>query len=134
MDMKKFTDHYAAYETQKGQPSMIGTSFIMGILAMALAYILGLPFGVLMARNKDKFADKLAWCTSSSSSPCPHSRTSISSAISAQRSSICRRIFTTYGPGDVRPWILPIISLALPSIESLMLWTRRSCVDQMTPL
>lgn len=59
MDMKKFTDHYAAYETQKGQPSMIGTSFIMGILAMALAYILGLPFGVLMARNKDKFADKL---------------------------------------------------------------------------
>lgn len=59
MDMKKFTDHYASFETQKNQPSMIGTSFIMGLFAMAVAYILGLPFGVLMARNKDKFADKL---------------------------------------------------------------------------
>ena len=38
---------------------------------------------------------------------------------------------TAYGPGDVRSWILPIISLALPSIASLMLWTRRYVVDQM---
>jgi len=31
----------------------------------------------------------------------------------------------------VRSWILPIVSLALPSIASLMLWTRRYVVDQM---
>lgn len=40
-------------------------------------------------------------------------------------------VFTTYGAGDIRSWILPIISLALPSISGLMLWTRRYVVDQM---
>ena len=39
-------------------------------------------------------------------------------------------IFTTFGPSDIRSWILPIISLALPSISSLMLWIRRYVVDQ----
>ena len=59
MDTKKFPDHYADYEVYRNQPSMIGTSFRMGIIAMILAYALGLPFGLLMARRKDKLADKL---------------------------------------------------------------------------
>lgn len=53
MDKKKFNDNYADYEVFRNQPSMIGTSFIMGLLAMGLAYLLGLPIGVLMARRKD---------------------------------------------------------------------------------
>jgi len=40
-------------------------------------------------------------------------------------------VFTTKGAGDITSWILPIISLALPSISGLMLWTRRYVVDQM---
>ena len=56
MDRKKFVDNYASYETFKDQPSMIGTSFTMGIFAMLFAYALGLPFGVLMARKKEKLA------------------------------------------------------------------------------
>ena len=40
-------------------------------------------------------------------------------------------MFPVLGPSDVRSWILPIISLALPSISSLMLWSRRYVVDQM---
>ena len=40
-------------------------------------------------------------------------------------------VFPVLGPSDVRSWILPIISLALPSISSLMLWSRRYVVDQM---
>ena len=59
MDMQKFPDHYATFQTQKDQPSMIGTSFIIGIFALLLSYGLGLPIGVLMARRKDKLADKL---------------------------------------------------------------------------
>lgn len=38
--------------------------------------------------------------------------------------------FPIKGAGDIRSWILPIISLSLPSISSLMLWTRRYVVDQ----
>ena len=40
-------------------------------------------------------------------------------------------VFTTFGPKDVRSWILPAVSLALPSISGLMLWMRRYVVDQM---
>ena len=131
MDMKKFTDHYANYETQKGQPSMIGTSFIMGLFAMVLAYVLGLPIGVLMARHKDKFADKLGMVYIIFIIAVPSLAYIYLFRYLGTTLFNLPSVFTTYGPEDIRSWILPIISLALPSIASLMLWTRRYVVDQM---
>ena len=131
MDKKKFVDNYATYETKKNQPSMIGTSFLMGIFAMLLAYGLGLPFGLLMARRKDKLADKLGMVYIIFIIAVPSLayiylfRYLMTSAFDLPT------VFTTYGPGDIRSWILPVISLALPSIAGLMLWTRRYVVDQM---
>ena len=131
MDKKKFTDHYANYDVARNQPSMIGTSFIMGILAMLLAYTIGLSMGVLMARRKDKLADKLGMVYIIFIIAVPslayiylfrYLMTSLFDLPS---------VFTTYGPGDLRSWILPVISLSLPSIAGLMLWTRRYVVDQM---
>ncbi len=131
MDKKKFLDNYASYDTKKNQPSMIGTSFIMGIFAMLLSYGLGLPMGVLMAQHKDRLVDKLGMAYIIFIIAVPslayiylfrYIMTSITSLPS---------VFTTYGPGDWRSWVLPIISLALPSIGGLMLWTRRYVVDQM---
>lgn len=131
MDKKKFVDNYANFETKKNQPSMIGTSFLMGIFAMLFSYGLGLPLGLLMARRKDKLADKLGMVYIIFIIAVPSLayiylfRYLMTSAFDLPS------VFTTYGPGDVRSWILPIISLALPSIASLMLWTRRYVVDQM---
>jgi oligopeptide transport system permease protein len=124
-------DNYATYETKKNQPSMIGTSFLMGIFAMLLAYGLGLPFGLLMARRKDKLADKLGMVYIIFIIAVPSLayiylfRYLMTSAFDLPT------VFTTYGPGDIRSWILPVISLSLPSIAGLMLWTRRYVVDQM---
>ena len=131
MDKKKFVDNYATYETRKNQPSMIGTSFLMGIFAMLLAYGLGLPFGLLMARRKDKLADKLGMVYIIFIIAVPSLayiylfRYLMTSAFDLPT------VFTTYGPGDLRSWVLPVISLSLPSIAGLMLWTRRYVVDQM---
>ena len=131
MDKKKFVDNYATYETKKNQPSMIGTSFLMGIFAMLLAYGLGLPFGLLMARRKDKLADELGMVYIIFIIAVPSLayiylfRYLMTSAFDLPT------VFTTYGPGDLRSWVLPVISLALPSIAGLMLWTRRYVVDQM---
>ena len=131
MDKKKFVDNYATYETKKNQPSMIGTSFLMGIFAMVLAYGLGLPFGLLMARRKDKLADKLGMVYIIFIIAVPSLayiylfRYLMTSAFDLPT------VFTTYGPGDLRSWVLPVISLSLPSIAGLMLWTRRYVVDQM---
>ena len=131
MDRKKFVDNYANYETFKDQPSMVGTSFIMGIIAMGLAYGLGLPFGILMARRKDRLADKLGMAYIIFIIAVPslayiylfrYIMTSLTNLPS---------VFTTYGPGDWRSWVLPIISLSMPQIAGLMLWTRRYVVDQM---
>ena len=131
MDRKKFVDNYANYETFKEQPSMIGTSFIMGIFAMAMAYLLGLPIGVVMARRKDKLADKLGMVYIIFIIAVPSLAYIYLFRYIGTTLLNLPSVFTTYGPGDVRSWILPVVSLALPSIASLMLWTRRYVVDQM---
>ena len=131
MDRKKFVDNYAAYDTFRDQPSMIGTSFIMGIFAMVLAYALGLPIGVLMARKKDKLADKLGMVYIIFIIAVPSLAYIYLFRYLGTTLFNLPSVFTTYGPADIRSWILPIISLALPSIASLMLWTRRYVVDQM---
>ena len=131
MDRKKFVDNYASYEVTRNQPSMIGTSFIMGIFAMVLAYGIGLPVGVLMARNKDKMADKLGMVYIIFIIAVPSLAYIYLFRYFATTLFNLPSVFTTYGPGDVRSWVLPIISLSLPSIAGLMLWTRRYVVDQM---
>lgn len=132
MDRKKFNDNYADYEVFRNQPSMIGTSFIMGLLAMGLAYLLGLPIGVLMARRKDKLADKLGMIYIIFIIAVPSLAYIYLFRYIGTTLFNLPSVFTTYGPGDVRSWILPVISLALPSIANLMLWTRRYVVDQMS--
>ena len=131
MDKKKFVDHYATYDVAKSQPSMIGTSFIMGIFSLVLAYAVGLPVGVLMARKKDKLADKLGMVYIIFIIAVPSLAYIYLFRYIGTTVFNLPSVFTTYGPEDVRSWILPIISLALPSIASLMLWTRRYVVDQM---
>lgn len=131
MDKKKFVDNYADFSSFRSQPSMIGTSFIMGILAMVLAYALGLPIGVLMARKKDRLADKLGMVYIIFIIAVPSLAYIYLFRYLGTTLLGLPTVFTTYGPGDIRSWILPIISLALPSIASLMLWTRRYVVDQM---
>ncbi len=132
MDRKKFTDNYATFQTAKNQPSMIGTSFIIGIFAMLLSYGLGLPIGVLMARKKDKLADKLGMVYIIFIIAVPSLAYIYLFRYFATAAFDLPSVFTTYGASDIRSWILPTISLALPSIASLMLWTRRYVVDQMS--
>ena len=131
MDKKKFTDHYANYTTFKDQPSMVGTSFIMGIFALILSYGIGLPVGMAMAKHKDGLVDKLGmlyiiFIISVPSLAYIYLFRYLGTTIFGLPS-----VFPVLGPSDIRSWILPIISLALPSISSLMLWTRRYVVDQM---
>ena len=132
MDLNKFVDNYADYQTKKGQPSMVGTSFIMGIVALLLSYLIGLPVGVAMARNKDKLVDKLGMVYIIFIIATP----SLAYILLFQKLGVALfglpSVFTTYGHSDIRSWILPSISLALPSISGLMLWMRRYVVDQMS--
>lgn len=131
LDKNKFQDNYADCFAMKKDPSMMGISFIMGIIALVLAYGIGLPVGLLMARSKNGLADKLGMLYIIFIISVPSLAYIYFFKFLGSTFFHLPTAFPTYGVSDIRSWILPCISLALPSIASLMLWTRRYMVDQM---
>ena len=106
----------------------IKVSAKMGVMAMALSLLVGIPLGAAMARSKGKWPDKLG--------------TGFIILIQAVPSAVYFlfiQMYATKGTGipmlydSAVPlsWVLPIISLALPSIASYGMWMRRYMVDQM---
>ncbi len=106
----------------------IGVSLRMGGMAMALALALGMPMGIMMARSKGQWPDKLG----------TGFIVFIQAAPSAVYFLFIQMYFTgwfdipmLYDSGELITWVLPIICLALPSIASYGMWMRRYMVDQM---
>ena len=125
----RFTDDYTNVEVVKNGMSKLGYSFVIGIIAVALSYCLGVPIGIMMARKKDKLIDKLG--------------TIYIVFIIAVPSLAYIFLFKALGGKIGLPttfimesssklmFVLPIVSLALPSIANLMKWLRRYMIDQM---
>lgn len=125
----RFTDDYTIMSTAKGAPSKVGYSFIIGILAVAGAYLIGVPLGIIMARKKDRLVDKIG--------------TFYIVFILAVPSLAYIFLFKAIGGKIGLPttfimdsknklmFVLPIVSLALPSVANLMKWIRRYMIDQM---
>ena len=110
---------------------MMGISFIMGVIALILAYGLGLPIGLLMSQSKGGIIDKLGMFYIIFIISVPSLAYIYFFKFLGSTFFHLPTAFPTYGVSDIRSWVLPCISLALPSIASLMLWTRRYMVDQM---
>ena len=126
---ERYTDNYTNVMTRKSNMSKIGFSFVIGIIATALAYMLGLPLGVMMARRKDKLFDKIGklyviFITAVPSLAYIFLFKAIGGKIGLP---------TTFQmeKGNWLMFVLPIISLALPSVAGLMNWLRRYMIDQM---
>lgn len=126
---ERFVDDYANVNTVKAGLSKIGYSFLIGVISVILAYLLGVPLGILMAKKKDKLADKIG--------------TAYIVFITAVPSLAYIFLFRAIGGLAGLPttfemessnkliYVLPIISLALPSMGNLMKWLRRYMIDQM---
>ncbi len=130
VERTQFTDNYTVYNFHRSGLSLLENSFVIGIFAMLIAYLLGLPLGILMARRKDKLADKLGniYIIFIMSVP--------SLAYIFMFAAIGTSLFKLpykFANAEVKilAYILPTISLALPSIGSLMKWMRRYMIDQM---
>lgn len=125
----RYTDDYVNVNTTRKNMSRLGYSFVIGIISTIFVYILGLPLGVLMARYKEGLLDKVG--------------TVYIMFISAVPSLAYIFIFKGIGRSMGLPYtfdmdnvtklmyVLPIVSLALPSIASMMKWMRRYMIDQM---
>ena len=126
---RHFIDDYTHVTTNKNGMSTVGYSFTIGIISVVLSYLLAIPLGTVMALKKDKFIDKLGTC--------------YIVFIIAVPSLAYIFLFKAIGGNMGLPttfdmehptwlmYILPIISLALPSIANLMKWLRRYMIDQM---
>jgi len=125
----RYVDDYTNVSTYKNGLSKMGYSFTIGVIAVFLSYILAIPLGTIMALKKDKLIDKLG--------------TIYIIFIIAVPSLAYIFLFKTIGGSIGLPttfdmehptwmmYVLPIISLALPSVANLMKWLRRYMIDQM---
>ena len=129
-EQAQFSDQYATYTYRYKGLSMLENSFVIGLIATLIAYMLGLPLGILMARHKDGILDKIG--------------NGYIIFIMAVPSLAYIFLFATIGTSlfnlpykfanaeiKILAYFLPVISLALPSIGSLMKWMRRYMIDQM---
>ena len=131
-DRDLFGDNYTSCTMRYSGLSMLETSFVIGIFSLILTYLFGIPLGIHVARRKDKLADKIG--------------NAYIIFIMAVPSLCYIFLFAAIGttifhlpykfanaPKDAKwiAYILPTISLALPSIGGLMKWVRRYMIDQM---
>lgn len=123
-------EHYNNVISYQGGVSRIGISFILGIIAILLAYIIGLPIGIWMAQKKDKLVDQLGniYIIFIMSVP---SLAYIYMLATIGRTAFGFPLKYSLATGNkVLAFIMPTISLALPSIAALMKWMRRYMIDQ----
>ncbi len=126
---ERYTDNYTNTTSNKTGMSKVGYSFVIGIISSALAYLLGVPLGILMAQHKDGFLDKLGTVYIIFMIAVPSlAYIFLFKAIGGKLG-----FPTTFMIDIATPiyYVLPIVSLALPSIASLMKWIRRYMIDQM---
>ena len=123
----RYIDDYTGVQTNKGGKSQMGYSFTIGIISTVIAYALGLPLGIYLARKKDKLADKLGMIYIIFIIAVP----SLAYIFMFKALGLSIGLPTTFDTsGNWLYYVLPIISLALPSIGGLMKWMRRYMIDQ----
>ncbi|MBD5155866.1 MAG: ABC transporter permease [Oscillibacter sp.] len=129
---ERFSDDYTNVITHKTAKSKLGFSFVIGIISTIVAYCLGLPIGLMMARYKDGLLDKIGTIYIVFIIAVP------SLAYIFLFKSIGGSVFKlptlfdmdTSGTNHLM-YILPIVSLTLPQLANLMKWMRRYMIDQM---
>ncbi|MBE6114242.1 MAG: ABC transporter permease [Erysipelotrichaceae bacterium] len=132
LDVNKFNDNYADCTTVRQDPSMLSVSAIMGILSLILSYGIALPVGNLMARKKGKLADKIGMAYIIFIIAVPFLAYIYAFKYVGNVFFGLPDKFPSLGALNWKSYVLPIISLSLPSIGSTMMWIRRYMIDQST--
>ena len=129
MNEARFTDDYTNVDIHRNNFSRMGFSFVIGILSTILAYCIGLPLGIAMARKKDKLLDKICNVYIIFIIAVP----SLAYIFLVNAIAYRAGLPTTFNMeiGTKLMFLMPIVSLAMPSIANLMKWLRRYMIDQM---
>jgi len=132
LDKNKFTDNYAACTYNLSDPSMLSTSFIIGIFALLFSYFIGIPLGIVMAANKGKMIDKIGMIFVTVMFSIP----SLAFIYFVRYGNLMiiglPDKFPTLGANNPLSYLSPIIILGLLGIAGLIVWVRRYMIDQST--
>lgn len=129
-DKKLYGDNYAHTDKNYRDPSMIGISFRMGVIAVLLAYGIGIPLAMFMARFKGKLPDKMGIGLVTVLISVPSLAFIYFFRFIGSRLFGLPDSFPTFGAGDIRSYILPTMILGLLSISNIIIWIRRYMIDQ----
>ena len=129
LDENKFDDHYADCYSYYESPSMINTSYIFGITSLIIAYLIGIPAGIAMSRNKDKLGDKIGVAFINLLTAMPSLALIFFIRSIAVNFGIPDK-FPLLGFKDIRSYVSPTLILSLLSMPGLMTWIRRYMIDQ----
>ena len=105
----------------------IPVSIRFGLSAMAISLPLGMILGVIMARYKGRLGDKLGNAYVVFIQAVPNAVYYLFIQLYGAMLIGCSML---YKQKDMRTAILPVLSLALPSIASYAMWLRRYMVDE----
>ena len=111
--------------------SKMVVSMRIGLISLGISLVLGVVFGVLQARYKDKFFDNLGTAYTVIVNAVPH--LVIYTIIMIAGASLLG-LPMRYDATAEKPWltmVLPIICLSVASTAGYMLWTRRYMVDEL---
>ncbi len=123
-----------SHRVQTGLPvveiigSKIAISMRIGLAALVIALLVGVPLGIMQARYKDGFFDGVGQGFTIFINAVPSLVTYFLVMIVGSRVFGLPIQYTTTDPNSA---ILPMVSLAMGSIASYMLWMRRYMVDEL---
>lgn len=122
-------DAYTATQNHYSEPSMLKNSFIIGVIGVIIAYLVGLPIGMLMSRYKDSWFDRLSTGTMTFMLALPSVATIyiirfFGSMIGLPDS------FPILGASSPLSYVLPSMVLGVLSVPGIVVWFRRYMVDQ----
>ena len=104
-------------------------SMQLGLIAIAISVVIGVPLGILQTSFKDRVPDHIVTVYTIFVNAVPSLVTYSLILIFGSRVLGLPSMYSTRNPGPSS--ILPIVCLSLGSIASYMLWMRRYMVDQM---
>ena len=105
----------------------VAVSMRLGLISMAISLPVGMVLGALMARKKGGIADRLGNAYIVFIQAVPNAVYFIFIQLFG---SDLLKVNMLYQEGDWKTLILPVVSLALPSISSYAMWLRRYMVDE----
>lgn len=122
-------DAYTATQSNYAEPSMIANSLKAGVVGVILAYVFGLPIGLLMARYKDGLFDRFSTATVTFMLAMPSIATIYVVRFVGSNLFALPDTFPLLGAGDARSYVLPAFILGILNTPGIVVWFRRYLVD-----